>query len=40
MIFPAAVLTIGAGALGVCASWGNAIYWNTLYTGTPFCWGR
>lgn len=36
----AAALTIGAGALGVCASWGNGIYWNTLYTGTPFCWGQ
>lgn len=35
-----AVLTIGAAALGVCGSWGNGIYMNYLYTGTPFCWGQ
>ena len=36
----AAVLTVGAGALGICASWGNGIYLNQLWTGQPGCWGQ
>ena len=36
----AAVLTVGAGALGICASWGNGTYLNQFWTGTPGCWGQ
>lgn len=36
----AAILTIGAAGLSACASYGNGIYLNQLWTGTPFCWGQ
>lgn len=36
----AAILTVGAGALGICASWGHGIYLNQVWTGQPGCWGQ
>jgi len=36
----AALLTIGAGVLGVCASWGTGIYINQYWVGPPVCWAQ
>lgn len=33
----AAVLTIGAGGLGICASWGTGIYINQVWAAPPGC---
>lgn len=34
------LMAIGAGAIAICASWGNGIYANVLWAGAPFCWGE
>lgn len=39
-VVAAAVLGIGAAAIGICASWGNGIYINQLWTGQHGCWGQ
>jgi len=36
----AAVLTVGAGAVTACNMYGNGVFLNQLWTGTPFCWGQ
>ena len=36
----AAVLTVGAGAIGMCNMYGRGVYLNHLWTGQPFCWGQ
>ncbi|WP_157875117.1 hypothetical protein [Arthrobacter sp. PAMC 25486] len=39
-VVAAAMFTIGAAGLGICASWGSGIYINQLYVGPPICWAQ